>query len=57
MAAGLKSGDRIVSVNEVPSEKLTMSGFRAQLKGPIGTRVSMKLSQSDTIVVVELGDL
>lgn len=57
MIAGLKTGDRIVAVNGVPSEKLTLTELRAQLKGPIGSMVSMQLDHDDKIVVIELRDL
>jgi len=33
------------------------AGVRDQLKGPLGTRISMTLDRSPGVVVVELGEL
>jgi hypothetical protein len=57
MVVGLKTGDRIVAVNGVPSEKVGLYELRAQLKGPIGTRISIKLDHKDAVVILELRDL
>lgn len=57
MAAGLKAGDRIVAVNGVRFDAISLTDVRAQLKGPVGSRVSIMLDHDDAPVVVELKDL
>ena len=56
-AAGLKSGDRIVAVNTVPSDTLSLEDVRTLLKGPVGSRILMTSDREDTPAIVVLADL
>jgi predicted aspartyl protease len=55
--AGLKSGDRIVAVDSVPSDTLTLEDARTLLKGPVGTRILMTSDRGNAPIVVVLKDL
>lgn len=52
-AAGLKAGDRIVSVNATASATLASEDVRKLLKGPVGTRVSMTSDRGPIVVVLD----
>lgn len=57
MAAGLRAGDRIVAVNDVPAEQLKLADLRSKLKGEIGARVVLRLDRGDEVATVVLADL
>ena len=56
-AAGLKSGDRIVAVNSVSSDSLSLDDVRTLLKGPIGARILMTSDRGAAPAIVVLADL
>lgn len=51
-AAGLKAGDRIVSVDTVPSAGLALEDVRKQLKGPVGTHIPMTSDHGPIVIVL-----
>ncbi|CUS46077.1 MAG: aspartyl protease family protein [Pseudomonadota bacterium] len=51
-AAGLKAGDRIVSVDTVPSAGLALEEVRKHLKGPVGTRIPMTSDHGPIVIVL-----
>ena len=57
MTAGLKVGDRIVAVDALPSETLTLTDVRTRFKGPVGLQIKLVLAARDDVVTIVLGDL
>ncbi|WP_050808409.1 aspartyl protease family protein [Asticcacaulis biprosthecium] len=55
--AGLKIGDRIVSVNGTPPGSMTLPELRQLLKGNVGTKVNFTVDGGEKVLVLELQDL
>lgn len=53
-AAGVKQGDRIVAVDDIPAPRLSGSALRAKLLQPTGTRVQLTLQREGTTQQVAL---
>jgi len=50
--AGLKAGDVIVGVNGLPVEKMSVEEFAKQVRGPIGTPVTLTTSKMGQLSIV-----
>jgi hypothetical protein len=51
--AGLKAGDRILSVSAQPSSELPLENIRMLLMGPIGTRVDMHSDHGPVVITLQ----
>ena len=47
MAAGVKSGDRIIRINDKPAALMTIEEAQEAIKGEVGTQISLQLSRKE----------
>ena len=55
--AGLKVGDVVLKVDDVPCASLSAEKLKAMLKGPVGTAIKLRLAGSGSDVTLTLADL
>ncbi len=47
--AGLRAGDRILYINEVPTEGMALQEAVSRIRGPAGTRVKLRIGRGESV--------